>query len=304
MPYKARARHCRIDRVLVMDKVQTYQVSIKGWNHDSAHIRAQPQHSREAPRVLNATHPKGAFSYGAPTAGGHAPVRGEDKAPLAIPSVPSIPSIPDVVAHLTSAASGTAASSKGRLSLSWKVGKVKKFRVIAPSSQQTGEMASEPIASIASAPTLASPANAPSASSTRATKHYTTSRLPAKLFPCPKPGCTKRYNDKNGVKKHLETGSCETAPRPYRCRVPACQKDYKNANGLKYHYKHAHVWAEHLRIASGRQIAMQSQPSPGPSSSASLAESAEEDSPEEEDNDLELETMQERGDGQAVGSAH
>ncbi|KAJ3416535.1 Origin recognition complex subunit 2 [Chytridiales sp. JEL 0842] len=101
-----------------------------------------------------------------------------------------------------------------------------------------------------------------------------------KMYKCPRPGCTKIYKNANGLKYHLEKGSCETdtitfvdpsavagfqaseesAPtpaiaspanglldndlrvvhRPFACRVSGCGKRYQNLNGLKYHSKVTH----------------------------------------------------------------
>ncbi|RKO88907.1 hypothetical protein BDK51DRAFT_44306 [Blyttiomyces helicus] len=91
-----------------------------------------------------------------------------------------------------------------------------------------------------------------------------------KVFKCPKlycskVGCSSRrardtYKNANGLKYHLDKGSCELdyttandldaeaaaaghvkiAHRPYWCKVRGCGKKYKNLNGLKYHAKAAH----------------------------------------------------------------
>ncbi|KNC97755.1 uncharacterized protein SPPG_06756 [Spizellomyces punctatus DAOM BR117] len=79
-----------------------------------------------------------------------------------------------------------------------------------------------------------------------------------RMFKCPTPYCSKIYKNANGLKYHLERGSCEmewasgdeyadlsmlnikVAHRPYWCRVAGCGKKYKNLNGLKYHAKAAH----------------------------------------------------------------
>jgi hypothetical protein len=80
-----------------------------------------------------------------------------------------------------------------------------------------------------------------------------------KSFKCPRPYCMKVYKNANGLKYHMEKGTCEIeaheandavhanalqqgaikcAIRPYWCRV--CGQKYKNLNGLKYHAKVTH----------------------------------------------------------------
>ncbi|KAJ3062531.1 hypothetical protein HK102_008734, partial [Quaeritorhiza haematococci] len=76
-----------------------------------------------------------------------------------------------------------------------------------------------------------------------------------RVYKCPKPYCSKVYKNSNGLKYHLERGSCELdyssateldpsdpgpstlnikiTHRPYWCRVNGCGKRYKNLNGLK-----------------------------------------------------------------------
>jgi transcription factor SFP1 len=97
------------------------------------------------------------------------------------------------------------------------------------------------------------------------------SLLLAKPFRCPKPGCNKSYKQANGLKYHLQHGSCNFAPRdesidclsekeaearlkPYQCQVPPCTRRYKNMNGLRYHYQHsgAHGAIGLALLASGQ----------------------------------------------------
>ena len=83
-----------------------------------------------------------------------------------------------------------------------------------------------------------------------------------RVYRCTKPNCSKIYKNSNGLKYHLEKGSCELdynsqdeleantttsdsaaikiAHRPYCCKVPGCGRKYKNLNGLKYHAKASH----------------------------------------------------------------
>ncbi|CCM00213.1 uncharacterized protein FIBRA_02241 [Fibroporia radiculosa] len=105
------------------------------------------------------------------------------------------------------------------------------------------------------------------------------SLLLSKPFRCPKPNCNKSYKQANGLKYHIQHGSCNFAPpkdleqiqalleskrsqkdnnepmseselrevereaerrlRPYACGVGDCQRRYKNMNGLRYHYQHS-----------------------------------------------------------------
>ncbi|KAI8848758.1 hypothetical protein BC829DRAFT_393373 [Chytridium lagenaria] len=90
---------------------------------------------------------------------------------------------------------------------------------------------------------------------------YATDTPKGKVFKCPRKFCTKVYKNSNGLKYHLEKGSCETEQgslemqsavavssndalkvvhRPYGCKVDNCGKRYQNLNGLKYHAKTAH----------------------------------------------------------------
>ncbi|KZT38381.1 hypothetical protein SISSUDRAFT_756732 [Sistotremastrum suecicum HHB10207 ss-3] len=82
------------------------------------------------------------------------------------------------------------------------------------------------------------------------------SLLLSKPFRCPKEGCNKSYKQANGLKYHIQHGSCNFTPqdpsldgmsdkeaerklRPYQCQVPPCTRRYKNMNGLRYHYQHS-----------------------------------------------------------------
>ncbi|KAJ3218238.1 Transcriptional regulator of ribosomal biogenesis proteins [Dinochytrium kinnereticum] len=90
---------------------------------------------------------------------------------------------------------------------------------------------------------------------------FATETAKGKVFKCPRKFCTKVYKNSNGLKYHLEKGSCETEQgslemqsavavasndslkvvhRPYGCRVDGCGKRYQNLNGLKYHARTAH----------------------------------------------------------------
>lgn len=120
----------------------------------------------------------------------------------------------------------------------------------------TTSNAPTPLRASASASTLSRPAS---------------SLLLAKPFRCPKPGCNKSYKQANGLKYHLQHGSCNFAPRdesidclsekeaearlkPYQCQVPPCTRRYKNMNGLRYHYQHsgAHGAIGLAMLASGQ----------------------------------------------------
>ncbi|KAJ3176904.1 hypothetical protein HDU85_006501 [Gaertneriomyces sp. JEL0708] len=108
---------------------------------------------------------------------------------------------------------------------------------------------------------------------------------PTRLHKCPKPYCSKVYKNANGLKYHLEKGSCELDPsvplaqpqspyhdpyyeaqdpsyalgdikiaiRPYFCKL--CGKRYKNLNGLKYHAKAMHPADDFKRDVKGPLIA-------------------------------------------------
>jgi len=109
------------------------------------------------------------------------------------------------------------------------------------------------------------------ASSSSTLSRPASSLLLAKPFRCPKPGCNKSYKQANGLKYHLQHGSCNFAPRdesidclsekeaearlkPYQCQVPPCTRRYKNMNGLRYHYQHsgAHGAIGLALLASGQ----------------------------------------------------
>lgn len=97
------------------------------------------------------------------------------------------------------------------------------------------------------------------------------SLLLSKPFRCPKEGCNKSYKQANGLKYHIQHGSCNFTPldpslegmddkeaekklRPFQCQVPPCTRRYKNMNGLRYHYQHsgAHGAIGLALIASGQ----------------------------------------------------
>lgn len=69
-----------------------------------------------------------------------------------------------------------------------------------------------------------------------------------KSYKCPRQGCSKIYKNRNGLKYHLQKGSCNRDPhtppkqepvfKPFFCTL--CQKRYKNLNGLKYHARADH----------------------------------------------------------------
>jgi hypothetical protein len=90
-------------------------------------------------------------------------------------------------------------------------------------------------------------------------------------YMCPRPNCSKLYKNRNGLKYHLQKGSCRlpiggyvdgNSPqgiiihsndpdeikkmKPFWCKK--CSKRYKNLNGLKYHGRVEHPELEFERI--------------------------------------------------------
>ncbi|KZT65696.1 hypothetical protein DAEQUDRAFT_746913 [Daedalea quercina L-15889] len=167
-------------------------------------------------------------------------------------------------------------------------------RVASPAHRNAA--ASGATASGQSASTSSSSAsNTPRASTTLS--RPATSLLLSKPFKCPKPNCSKSYKQANGLKYHMQHGSCNFAPpkdleqiqalleskrkesdepmseadlrevereaerrlRPYACGVGDCQRRYKNMNGLRYHYQHSgdHGAIGLAMLASGQHECLQ-----------------------------------------------
>lgn len=143
------------------------------------------------------------------------------------------------------------------------------------SSQSTPQSSRAPsptnTAGTAATPTAVTSQASSSASISSNISRPASSLLLAKPFRCPKPGCNKSYKQANGLKYHIQHGSCNFAPRdesleclsekeaearlkPYQCQVPPCTRRYKNMNGLRYHYQHsgAHGAIGLALLASGQ----------------------------------------------------
>ena len=87
-----------------------------------------------------------------------------------------------------------------------------------------------------------------------------------KVFKCPTKNCSKVYKNSNGLKYHLEKGTCvasrglspDSSPgsvsqhldKPFYCKL-GCIKYYRNINGLKYHARIEHALLDFERDVKG-----------------------------------------------------
>ena len=90
--------------------------------------------------------------------------------------------------------------------------------------------------------------------------------FPRKTFKCPTKNCSKVYKNSNGLKYHLEKGTCvasrgispDSSPnavsqhfdKPFYCKL-GCVKYYRNINGLKYHARIEHAELDFERDVKG-----------------------------------------------------
>jgi hypothetical protein len=88
--------------------------------------------------------------------------------------------------------------------------------------------------------------------------------LPRKTYKCPTKNCSKVYKNSNGLKYHLEKGTCvasrdvspDSSPsiqhfdKPFYCKL-GCVKYYRNINGLKYHARIEHATLDFEKDVKG-----------------------------------------------------
>lgn len=129
-------------------------------------------------------------------------------------------------------------------------------------TQEAWEQAAKALETLSSQEYLVTPSVTP----VESVAGFNTNLHARKTFKCPTKNCSKVYKNSNGLKYHLEKGTCvasrgvspDSSPnavsqhldKPFYCKL-GCVKYYRNINGLKYHARIEHPELDFDRDVKG-----------------------------------------------------